>query len=215
MMTARRYGLLLAGALSLVALPAMTGCGDEGSGDRPGDMAADAASDDGEEMGAALAQQAEDMIESEPPSAALAHLGGIIVALDHGEVAQAELALDRAGDPVVQDYAARMSNEHRARADWVEDLLASRGASPEESSISGTLRMEAYASIGELRATPRHDLDFAYMRLQVKMHAAAGVLVNRLFGIAPDDGPLHDLLQATRDAVAAHRSQAEAILRAR
>jgi predicted outer membrane protein len=209
------HGLLLAGALSALGLSAMVGCSDEDSGDRPGDAAADAASNDGEEMGAALAAQTGLQLAGEPMPAALAHLGAILLAIDGGALAQADLALERADDTVVQGYAAHMMHAHSAHADSVEYLLASRGVGPIETPISGTLRTESYAGMDQLRGTPRHDLDFAYMRLQVKMHAAGGVLVNRLFAIAPDDAPLRELLDATRGAIAAHRSQAEAILRSR
>jgi predicted outer membrane protein len=212
MLTPRRYGWLLASALSCAGLQAA--CSDDDIG-RPGDAAADAATDDGEEMGSILADQAQAQMGHEPAPDALAHLGAIVLAIDDGEISQAEIAIDRANDPVVMDYAQRMNDEHADHADTLEVLLGDRGASPSESAVSGSLRAEAFAGISELKGTPRNELDFAYMRLQVKMHAAAGVLINRLYDLAPADGELLDFLDATRSAIAAHRSQAEAILRAR
>jgi predicted outer membrane protein len=212
MLTPRRYGWLLASALSCAGLQAA--CSDDDMG-RPGDAAADAATDAGEEMGSVLADQAQAQMGHELAPAALADLGAIVLAIDGGEISQAEIAIDRANDPVVMSYAARTSDEHADHADALEALLADRGVSPSESAVSGSLRAEALAGIGELKGTPRSELDFVYMRLQVKMHAAAGVLLDRLYDLAPADGELLDFLDATRSAIAGHRSQAEAILRAR
>jgi len=203
---------LLAGALSLAALiapAALTGCVEDREG-VPGDTAAEAATH-GEAMGAALAAQA----EHEPMPAALAHLGAILLALDRGELAQSAIALDRVDDPIVFDYAALMSTRHAAHAAEMEALLADRGISPLTGSLSSMLRAEARADEDELKLTPRRELAFTYMRLQVKVHAAGDVLLSRLSAIAPDDEPLRALLASTRDAVVAHRLQAEAILRAR
>jgi len=213
MITPLRYGWLVASALSCAGLA--TACSDEDSGGRPGDAAADAAAGDGEEMGSVLADQAQAQLGHEPAADAIAHLGAIVLAIDGGEISQAGIPIDRASDPVVMDYAERMSEEHADHADALEALLADRGVAPTESAVSGSLRAEAFAGISELKGTPRSELDFVYMRLQVKMHAAAGVLVNRLCDLAPDDAELLGFLDATRDAIAAHRSQAEAILRAR
>jgi predicted outer membrane protein len=215
MITPRRYGWLVASALSCAGLATACSDSDEDSGGRPGDAAADAATGDGEEMGSVLADQAQAQLGHEPAPAAIAYLGAIVLAIDGCELSQAEIAIDRANDPVVMDYADRMSDEHADHSDTLEALLADRGVSPTESAVSGSLRAEAFAGIRELKGTPRSELDFVYMRLKVKMHAAAGVLVNRLCDLAPDDAALLGFLDATRDAIAAHRTQAEAILRAR
>jgi predicted outer membrane protein len=215
MMAPRRYGWLL-GALSCAGLAAACGGGDDdgGSGGSDGVVAADAAREDGEAMGATLASQAEDELTREPRSLIIERLGGIVLALDDGEVSQAETELDLGEDSVVLDFAEHMRRTHADHADELEDLLYERGLVPTQGEVSGMLRTEAFVGIDELRHTPPAHVDFAYLRIQIMMHAAAGVLADRLIDLAPD-AELFDFLRETSAAISEHRIQAEAILRAR
>jgi predicted outer membrane protein len=213
MMAPRRYGWLLASALSCAGLAAACAEGDDLDGD--GGEAADAAAEEGEAKGASFVDLADDELANEPPVLAIARLGAILLALDDGEVGQAEVELERGRDAVVLDFAAQMRDEHSLHADDLEALLFDRGIPPVENTLSGALRLEAFAGMSELGDTPRGRIDFAYMRTQVVMHTAAGVLVERLIDLAPEDEELLDFLLATRDAIAGHRLEAVAILRVR
>jgi predicted outer membrane protein len=209
MTTFQRYGILLASALSCAGLAACSN-DDEDSGI----AAADAAAEDGEAMGANLAGQAEDEIGGEPRAVAVGRIGAILIAIDGGELAQAQAELNRGDDEDALDYAVMMRDEHTAHTEEVEDLLEDRGIAPDENGVSGTLRAEAFAGADDLARAPRRDVDFAYLRLQVKMHAAAGVLVSRLIDLSPD-AELLDFLAVTHGAIARHRLEAEALLRER
>jgi len=212
MMAPRRYGWLL-GALACAGFAACGGDGDDGGGG-DGVVVADTAGEDGEAMGASLADRAEAELSGEPRSLIIERLGGIALALDDGEVSQAETALELGEDPQVLDFAEHMRRAHSEHADELEDLLSDRGFVPTQGEVSGRLRTEAFVGIDELRHTPPGQVDFAYLRIQVMMHAAAGVLVDRLIDVAPD-AELFDFLRETSAAISDHRIQAEAILRAR
>lgn len=204
-----RSGILLAGALTCAGLAA---CDDDDAGS--GIEAADVAAEDGQAMGSRLANRADDELGGQPREVAIGRISAILIAIDGGELAQAQAELDRGHDEEALDYAEKMRDEHTAHTGEVEELLSERGVAPVENEVSGTLRAEALAGVDDLSNTPRRDIDFAYLELQVKMHAAAGVLVSRLIDLVPD-AELLDLLAVTHVAIAQHRLEAEALLRER
>lgn len=220
MTNSRRYGYgsgwLLVTVLSCACLAA---CGDNlhpnenvpGSGDE----AADAAITDGQAMGTDLANQAEAQLGPEAPATRIAHLGMILLALDQGEIDQAETLLELGSDAETLDFALLMRDQHTAHAAALMGLLSARKIAPLESPVSGALRTTSADAIAQLQGAPRAEVDFDYLQLQVEMHAAAGVLVERLIDLAPADAELLDFLHRTRDAIADHQSRAEAILRRR
>lgn len=209
MLTLRRSGILLVvGALLAAA------CGDNDPG--PGRDAADVASDEGEAVGEDLADQAEAELAGEPAEATVGRIAAILLELDAGEISQAEVALDLGSDPEVLDFAAYLREAHSVHDERVDDLLDARMLAPIEGAVSRALRDEASAGIAELERAPLDEVDFTYLRLQVKMHAAGEALVGELIDLAPpDDEELRELLVATRDELATHGDRAEALLRAR
>jgi predicted outer membrane protein len=212
MTTFKRYGVLLASALSCAGFAACHD--DDDDDDDSGIEAADAAAEDGEAMGASLASRADGEIGGQPRAVAVGRIGAILIAIDGGEIAQAQAELDRGDDEDALDYSVMMRDEHTAHTDEALDLLEDRGIAPVEGGISGTLRAEAFAGADDLARAPRRDVDFAYLQLQVKMHAAAGVLVSRLIDLSPD-AELLDFLAVTHGAIARHRLEAAALLRER
>jgi Domain of unknown function (DUF4142) len=212
--TFKRYGFLLAGALAGAALAACSDGGDDDDDDNSGIEAAEEATEDGENMGARLAGRAQTEIGGQPRLNAIGHIGAILLTLDEGEIAQAQAELDRGGDAEALDFAAVLRGEHEDHAEAVEDLLAARTAAPIEGAVSSALRAEALAGADDLGSAERRSVDFEYLRLQVKMHAAGQVLLNRLIELSPD-AVLLDFLVVTHDAIERHRVQAEALLRAR
>src|SRR5689334_14231270 len=105
MTNSRRYGYgngsgwLLITVLSCACLAA---CGDndhdEDDVSGSGDQAADTAITDGQAMGTDLANQAEAQLGPESPAIRTAHLGMILLALDQGEIDQAETELQLGTD---------------------------------------------------------------------------------------------------------------------
>lgn len=206
----QRSGILLVSALTCAGLAACNDDDDDGQGIE----AADAAVEDGQVMGSRLANRADDELGGQPRTVAIGRIGAILIALDGGELAQAQIELDRGDDDDALDYAAMMRDEHTAHTGEVMELLTEQGVAPVENEVARTLRAEAFARADDLSLTPRRDVDFAYLELQVKMHAAAGVLVSRLIDLVPD-AELLDLLAVTHGAIAQHRLEAEALLRER
>jgi predicted outer membrane protein len=137
----------------------------------------------------------------------------MLLALDEGEVMQAEAALERVQAPAALEFALRMRNEHTAHAAAVRDLLAACHACPSENTVSAALREAAAAGLEELSNAPPDRVGFTYLELQVMMLAAGEVLLDRLIELAPD-ARLEGFLQTTRDLIAEHRETADATLRA-
>lgn len=201
-----KYGILLLCA-GLAA-----GCGDDDSSNA-GEEAADAAEEDGEAMGEALGQQAELEIRNDPPTMIVGQIGDILLTIDGGELLQAEAELELGAYQPARAYAELMRTEHSRHLDDTEVLLEERQISPVDNPISEMLQREAQAGADELRASPPNGVDFAYMQLQVRMHAAGYVLVGQLIELAPDDQRLRDFLDETRAAIERHRDEAAALLR--
>ncbi len=229
-----RYGVLLASVLSCAVLAAacgdnetpdddMAGDGDGGGGDDDGggpgddggpdgDAAADAANQRGVTLGMELADLATADLGGQTACVIRARMGAILLALDEGEILQAEVALERGAEAPARELATRMRDEHAAHAAQVRDLLVLCQVAPLENAVSAALRAAATAGVEALRNARPEQLGFAYVELQVEMHAAGEVLLDRLLELAPDERFL-DFIQATRDAVAQHREQADSLLR--
>ncbi|HSK00303.1 MAG TPA: DUF4142 domain-containing protein [Kofleriaceae bacterium] len=195
------------------------GGGDGGAGgdgdrdDRDGAAAADAANELGVTLGMELAELATAELANQPRYVVWSRIGAILLALDEGEILQAELALERGLEPDALEYALRMRSAHTAHAAQVRALLAACHACPLENAVSAALREAAAGGIDDLRAARSELVGFEYMGLRVLMHAAGEVLLDRLIELAPDVR-LEDFLRTTRDHVAEHREASDAILRA-
>ncbi len=196
------------------------GDGDDGDGDGDGDgdqgpdgdAAADAANERGVALGMELAALATAELANQPRSIVWGWIGAILLALDEGEVLQAEVALERGDAPAALQFALRMRSEHAAHAAQLRDLLAACHACPLENRVSAALRMAAMTGIEELSNARPEQVSFRYMELEVMIHAAGEVLLDRLAELAPD-AKLEDFVRTTRDHVAQHRQAADAILR--
>jgi predicted outer membrane protein len=194
------------------------GGGDNGGGDgdrddRDGNAAADAANERGVALGMELAELATAELANQPRFVVWGRVGAILLALDEGEILQAELALERGLEPAGLEYALRMRSEHTAHAAEVRALLAACHACPLDNPVAAALREAAARGIDDLRAARAELVGFDYMGLQVMMHAAGEVLLERLIELAPDQR-LEDFLRTTRDHVAEHREASDTILRA-
>ncbi len=188
------------------------GGGDGDGDDRDGNAAADEANARGVTLGMELAALATAELANQPKYVVWGRVGAILLALDEGEVLQAELALERGLEPAALEYALRMRSEHTAHAAQVRALLAACHACPLENQVSAALRGAAAGGIDDLRAARSELIGFEYMELQVMMHAAGEVLLDRLLDLAPD-ARLEGFLQTTRDHVAEHRETGDALLR--
>lgn len=177
---------------------------------------ADVAIDDGNDRGNSLSDDADDELGDADEIDQMAMAAGIVLTIDNGEIAQAQLALDLITDLDIaqSNAAAAFANEmiaaHSAHIGEVEALAAAYGFEPVDGEVSATLVREGEDAMKTLQAAsdPAH----VYMNLQVAMHEEARVIVDGLDEHF-DDGEFRDFLLVTVDTINEHRQHAIEILR--
>ncbi len=135
----------------------------------------------------------------------------VVHTINDGEIAQAQLALQKAVHAEVRAYAEQMIAEHTANNALVEQLASELGLDLVESALSEAVRAEALAALEELAQLEGHAFDVAYMTIQVKMHQQALEMVTR-FAVEANHPRLREFYESTAAAIQKHLIEAEAIL---
>jgi predicted outer membrane protein len=148
-------------------------------------------------------------MSGDPPEVVIAKSGGIVIAIDEGEILLAQFAVDNSDDSDVIAFAQQMLTVHKAHAADTDALLASLGVTPAPSSVTAALADEATSGLADIASYD--DIDFEYMWNQIMMHSEAFVLVGSLADLSPNDVFTNFLLD-TQALLDAHRVEAESIL---
>jgi hypothetical protein len=211
--------ILLAGLAVLVGASALAGC--------DGNTTEQQALADGDERGTDLADQAQRDVAtagSSDPNSAIATAAAIVDAIDSAESDQASTVI--AAAPANPDAPSARANQASRALDLASDLqaagqanraqlqalLAARGISPVDDSVSLAVRDQAMRSLAQLSRDPPADVAFDYAQLQVITHEEAFVLVGGLAGDVADPA-FHSFLVATQAAIASQRDAARSVLR--
>lgn len=207
----RRSSLLpsLAAAPLLLVLAAC-GPGGEGGGDAAVDSAATAP--DGATAPAATTPptQPEPIAPGEMGAPSQAEALALLAAVNEHEIAAAEQAREKQVEGEVMEYAETMHSEHSA------NLEATRGLADPAADIADSPRLEELRSSGQatldrLSALEGEEYARAYIDAMVQDHQKAlDMLENELIPAAEDDA-VRQHLTTTRDTVAAHLEQAQAL----
>lgn len=207
-MTATRS--LIAVVVALAVAPA---CGGGGGGD--GDIIIVDPVDDtiaeGEARGSLLADEAFADLSGDEYLVQIGKTASILAAVNDGELDQATFAVQVVDAPDVFDFANNLIIDHDDANIRLDGVVRFYGVGYLPSSAADAVILEANAGLGELRATPPIDIDFAFVELQVIMHAQALVLLDELFAIV-GPGDMGDYIIDTQDMIDLHLSEAEALL---
>lgn len=187
---------------------AATGCSEAGSSD----AAVDEQRQLGEETGAELAVAFEAEVEPVSASADSVHakIAALTQTLNEAELVQAELALDRSGDPVVLDFAQVLVDDHHAALFQQADLLVELGLVPQPTEVTDRLHAGAITETQRLDSARAGDFDRSFGLVQVKMHAQALVLLDTVRDW-PADERYRALLDSMTSTVEAHLDVAVAL----
>lgn len=132
---------------------------------------------DGEDDGAGAATA--DGVEAvESASQALVlwsdpEISAFLIAVNDGELAQANLALTRAADPDVIEFAQTMIADHTFANQLVASLLARLRVAPADNPVSQAFAAQAVADAAALQGLVGPAFDRAYMDSQVRFHYEA------------------------------------------
>ena len=185
-------------------------CGSDSSTVVSGDPVGDVV-DDGYIRGEQLASQiaAEFAINDQPTI--IAQTGSMLRAMNDGEIEQAVFAVQVVQADDVFEFANMMIVHHEDANLRLDDVMRVYGVGFVPTQAEANLRADAAAGLQMLRATPQQNVDFAYMELQVRMHATAQVVLDQLDAMV-EAGPMIDYIANTRVMVDNHLAEAEDIL---
>jgi hypothetical protein len=190
--------------LAIAAVALAPACGGGGSGgtvivdDPVGDTIAD-----GQATGDGLADETFDELTGDDYTIVIGKTGSILAALNDGEINQADFAIDGLiGDDIFQFANDLIADHDDANLD-LDSIVRFYGIGYIPSSTADSVTLEANAGIGELRAAPPSELDFVFVDLQVRMHAAAQIMLDELYTqVGP--GEMGDFILDTQDMIDAH-----------
>lgn len=109
-----------------------------------------------------------------PPSPAEMFTDATIAATasvsNHGEIVPSQLALERAENPQVRDFAQRMAQEHTRLETQMQQLLQQKGVAPMHNAFSYQLDQNLQPMMRELESASGAQFDMLYMDHQVASH---------------------------------------------
>ena len=140
-----------------------------------------------------------------------AQIAAITDAANKGEIEQAKLALHKAKDPQVKQFAQMMVDQHGAEQKKEQQLASSLNLQPETTQTSTQLQTDSQNAISSLSSQTGADFDKAYIDLQVKEHKEVlDTLDNKLIPNAKN-AQLKSTLEAFRPHVQEHLQKAQEI----
>lgn len=120
---------------------------------------------DGDRSGEAVESTAQALaLRSDP------ELAGFLAALHAAEITEAQLALTRAQDPYVIEFAKLMQAHHTAASQALAAALTNLRIAPVDSPISLAIVEQAAAEAELLQGLAGEVFDWTYMNLQVQTH---------------------------------------------
>jgi len=147
------------------------------------------------------------------PSGALsdAQIAQVMATVDSGEIEQAKLAVSKATDARVRNFAQNMIDQHTQSKLEGQEVASQNGIAPTSSSDALQLQNDAKNTLEQLKQADAPSFDQAYMRAQVKQHQEVLALItNKLLPEAKTPA-LTDLLTKARGMVQHHLDQARQI----
>jgi predicted outer membrane protein len=127
----------------------------------------------------------------------------VVASINDGEILQADLALDAVIDGDIAAYANDILIDHDDSNAALDSVLATYGIDFAPSSVADQIAAEASANLAVLRGSPPGDIDFNYLDIQVRQHAAALVVIDRLQDFIDDD-VMGAFLADTEDMIEDH-----------
>jgi putative membrane protein len=135
----------------------------------------------------------------------------IATTANDGEVQLAKLALTKAKNAKVKQFATHMQMDHMAALKKEQAMLTSKKMTASDNAMSMQLKSDAQSTMESLKTMAGADFDKAYMDSQVKMHQQVLDLIDNKMIPAAKDADLKAELQAIRPKIAEHLKMASDI----
>ena len=143
-----------------------------------------------------------------------ANIAALVLAANNADIAYAHIALAKAQDPRVKQFAETMINDHSAVNKAASDLITRLGVTPADNTTSLDLRDKAEEIRDELREQDGKDFDRAYLRNEIRYHEDVLEMIDKVLIPSAMNGDLRNLLTSVRPAFAAHLEHAKQLQKA-
>ena len=138
-------------------------------------------------------------------------IAAITDAANKGEIEQAKLAVRKAKDPQVKQFAQMMIDHHGTEQKKEQQLCSTLNLQPETTQTSTQLQTDSQNAISSLSAQNGADFDKAYIDLQVKEHKEVLDSIDNKLVPNAKNAQLKAALEAFRPKVQEHLQKAQEI----
>jgi len=136
---------------------------------------------------------------------------GVLTTVDAGEIEQARVALTRATDPRVKQYAAHMIDQHTESTQKASTLASQYDLMPSPSDLAKSLQEKASRTKDLLDETSESAFDVTYLKAQIQQHQEVLDMLKSQLAPSAENEALTRQLQAASSMVQNHLSEARAI----
>lgn len=189
------------GPILLIGVAALAGCSknNESSHAQPAASQGDEASPQ-EPMSTDQSQSTSQLNDSQ--------ILGIMATVDAGEIEQARLALQKANDPRVKQFATHMIDQHTDATQKIQTIASQHGLTPAASSTSTTLKQKSEKMLSSLNNTTSASFDATYMNGQIQQHQEVLDMLHSQLMPASRSDVVSAQLKAAHTMVQAHLNDA-------
>jgi putative membrane protein len=135
----------------------------------------------------------------------------ILETVDSGEIAQAQVALTKATDSRVKEFAAEMVRQHTESKQQGAQLVTQAGLTPASSALSKKLESGGANVLDSLNKADASNFDATYMKAQIQQHQDVLDLISTQLIPAAKNGALQAQLGAAQTMVQHHLTEAQQI----
>jgi putative membrane protein len=134
---------------------------------------------------------------------------GIVVTADQIDIDYANLAMSKAKDQQVKDFAQQMITDHSSVQKAVDDLAAKLNVTPADSGTSNSLKTQAQQTMQELRGLKGKEFDKAYVDNEVAYHQAVINATKSVLIPSAQNAELKSALQGAEPLFEGHLQHAQ------
>jgi len=136
-------------------------------------------------------------------------IAAVLLAANGAEIEEARMAMARAVNPAVRDYAGRMLNDDTAATANATMLFARNGVMPDPNDTSEQIAMQSDQAMRQLATKVGPDFDRVYIMRQYEAHRELLNLLDMSLIMSAVDVDLRQMLEAMRPTVADHLQAAD------
>jgi len=131
----------------------------------------------------------------------------VLLTVNEGEVEAADIAIKKAKNKEVRDFAKMMVKHHRENKRETKDLA--KMTDRDATALSKSLKQDAKDALKNLKKESRESFDAAYIQSQIDMHQKALNLLDANLIPNAKSKPMRNHLTKTRETVSSHLTEAQ------